>query len=48
VGQLEDLDSHTLQRPRHRAGVKDLGPGLRAQGIYEYTGVRAGLPLSTA
>ena len=48
VRQLEDLDGHTLQRPRHRAGVKDLGSDLGAQGTQEYTGVRGGLPPSTA
>src|SRR5213078_2988420 len=57
VRQLDDFHGHTLQRPRHRAGVKESracfcfwGPGHLEAETYtcSYTGVKGGLPFRTA
>src|SRR2546425_1479170 len=56
VRQLHDRHGHTLQRPRHRAGVEERGAFFHFWGprhleaetyTYAYTGVKGGLPLST-
>src|SRR2546426_921133 len=56
VRQLHERHGHTLQRPRHRAGVEERGAFFHFWGprhleaetyTYAYTGVKGGLPLST-